>query len=512
MDARDQATVRIALVDVWKSFAGTTALHGVSLAVASGEIHGLAGGNGSGKSTLIKILAGIERADAGALRIAGEVHDLSAFDPRKARRNGLHFVHQENTTFRDLTVAENLAIGRGFETHGRLLLSRPAQIRHATSILERFQISAGPSQPLGDLSPAQQTMVAIARVLQDQDELGDGLLVLDEPTAALPPREVDRLIAALRGYASHGQSIVLVTHRLDELVAACDRISVLRDGKNVASAVDGGLSHDELVQLIVGEDAALPLHQLSRFTKPRPAMEFRGVVGGAVRGVSFTVNKGEIVGLAGLIGSGASTLLRCAAGVQPLESGEIWRSAKEAAADDTDGALKAGRVAYVPPDRMHLSLLPDETVRDNLLIPSLSGLARSGVISRERERRAAHESMHQYRVRAASIEMPIAHLSGGNQQKVVLARWLRLGPDILLLDEPTQGVDVGARADIWALINAQVAAGMSVVVASSDIEELASVCHRVLVVDRGLVRADVHGDEVTAPRILELIHSEAKEA
>jgi ribose transport system ATP-binding protein len=504
------AVERFELEGVRKAYAGTTVLHGVALGIAGGEIHGLAGGNGSGKSTLIKILAGIVRADAGVLRVDGREQPLSGFDSAKARHLDLHFVHQETSTFSDLTLAENLAIGRGFETKGGALIDRRAGARRAADVLERFHIPGSPSRLLRDLSPAQRTMVAIARVLQDQGDSSSGLLVLDEPTAALPPREVDRLLEALGRYAARGQSILLVTHRLDEMLDACDSITVLRDGRNVAQAVPASIGHDGLVKLIVGVDASIEPPRVSTAIYGDPTVELRGITGGAARGLSFSAREGEIVGLAGLIGSGTSTALRMAAGIQAPESGEVVLRApvgRRAAA----GTPSAARVAYVPPDRLELALFPDESVRENVLIASLPSMARFGLLRRKLERELGAEAMTRYKVRAASTEMPISHLSGGNQQKVVLGRWLRSDPDVLILDEPTQGVDVGARAEIWALIAEQVERGMTVVVASSDIEELAAVCHRVLIVVRGQVAFEVEGDDVSAPRILELMHSDLKE-
>lgn len=500
---------RVRLNGVTKRFLGTTALNDVSLEIAPGEIHALAGGNGCGKSTLIKILAGVHGADAGELAVDGVAVPLSAYGPEEAKASGMHFVHQEPSVFSDLTVAENLSIGRGFETR-RGLTDRAAIRRRCTQVLSRFGIECDPDDALGDLSPSQQTMVAIARALQDQEHAGSGLLVLDEPTAALPDREVQRLLEALRRYAADGQSILLVSHRLSELLDVADRITVFRDGVNVADGIAPSIGHDALVELIVGRDVEAYSPREPQESSGAAVLSADGITGGVVRDVSFAVGQGEIVGVTGLLGSGCSTLLRLIYGDQRIEAGAVTIAGKVSKSRTVSASIAEG-VCFVPPDRKAQALLPDESVRANITIASLRSLSKRGVLRRRAELRGVAMDFERFSIRAGSMEMPVAQLSGGNQQKVVLARWLRRDPKLLLLDEPTQGVDAGARAEIWQLVDQAIAGGAGVLTASTDIEELATVAHRVLVMDRGRLVHELSGPDLNPDTLARLMHADTAE-
>jgi ribose transport system ATP-binding protein len=507
MAAGDGTTLALGVREVRKDFPGTTALDGVSLELARGEIHALVGGNGCGKSTLVKIVAGIERADAGTAVIAGEEHDLTGFTPAQARRAGIHVVHQQSTTFPDMTIAENMAIGRGYETGLLGRIRWRAVRRRVAAALARFDIDAHPDTLLGDLSPATQTMVSIARALQDQEGEHHGVLILDEPTASLPPDEVETLLAALRRYAAAGQAILFITHRLDEVLAVCDTITVLRDGRLVASVDRTAITHDELVEMIVGQAVTRVLAREHDAPAGAEILRVDGARGGSLRDASLSLRRGEIVGIAGLAGSGRSTLLRILFGAQPLEGGTVRLDGAEVAFEEPADGIVAG-VAYVPEDRGGDALFPELTVVENLSGGFLGDFTRAGRLQHRREREANEDAMRRFLVRAASGQVAISTLSGGNQQKVVLARWLRRKPKLLLLDEPTQGVDVGARAELWTLIRAAAADGAAALVVSSDFEELVGFCDRLVLVREGRTIGELGASELSVDHVNRCLHRE----
>jgi ribose transport system ATP-binding protein len=489
-----------------KAFGATQALADVSLELRKGSVHALLGGNGSGKSTLIKLLAGVEQADVGQLEIGGERHELAAMTPARAREAGLHFVHQQRTIFPQLSVAENLAIGRGFDTGAGGRIEWRQARRRAAAVLERFQIRARPEQELGELGPATQTMVTIARALQDQDEAADGVLLLDEPTASLPAPEVRLLLDALRRYADAGQAIVYVTHRLEEVFAVADRATLLRDGRVVGTVEPSQLDHESLVELMMGRTVE-QIERLRGRPEGRTVLAARRLCAGPLADLDLDLREGEIVGVAGLIGSGRSTLLKALFGVRPLASGEVriddepWRIGSPTA------AMAAG-LAYVPEDRQADAAFPGLSVGENLSLTVIPDYWHRGVLNRRREQRDALGLFDSFLITAESAEAPLRSLSGGNQQKVVLARWLRRRPRILLLDEPTQGVDVGARAEIYELVHAAVADGAAALVASSDFEELARVCDRVLVLRKGRLLAELRDGNLDAEEIARRANAE----
>ncbi len=496
----------LAIAGASKAFGATQALDDVSLELGKGRVHALLGGNGSGKSTLIKLLAGVEKADAGEIRIRGDRHDLRRMTPARAREAGLHFVHQQRTVFADLTVAENLAIGRGFDRGAGGRIDWRATRRRAAGVLDRFQIDARPTQMLKQLGPATQTMIAIARALQDQDADAEGVLLLDEPTASLPAPEVRLLLDALRRYAGAGQAIVYVTHRLEEVFAVADQATLLRDGRVVGTVAPSSLDHEALVELMLGRG----VEQVGRPVagpRGRTVLAARGVAAGPLAGLDLDLREGEIVGLAGLLGSGRSTLLKAFFGAIPLETGETWIGGERQRIRSPWEAVAAG-LAYVPEDRQRDAVFPGLTVGENLSLTAVRDYWRRGAIDRRRERRDALRLLDSFRIGAESEAAPLRSLSGGNQQKVVLARWLRRRPRVLLLDEPTQGVDAGARAEIYELIYRAAARGTAALVASSDFEELARLCDRVLVLRKGKIVAAACGADLDADRLARLANAE----
>ena len=477
-----------------KTFGGTRAVDGVGFELEAGTIHALLGGNGSGKSTTIKMLSGMYRADEGVIAVGDQFGDsaceASAWTSAKAKEAGLRFVHQQTSTFPELTVAENLAVGHGFETGAGGRVQWRAQRRHARDTLRRFGLDLDPAAELAKYGVATHAMVAIARALQDIEPAGDagnaGILVLDEPTAALPHTEADILLDELKRLARQGQTVVYVTHRLDEVVQIADRATILRDGR-VAGTLEGSeITHASLVGMIAGEmQSAAPAASTRAPRGTETArLQCAGLVGGPIREANLEVHPGEIVGVAGLLGSGRSTLLRLIGGDVCRDGGEILLDNEPVSFSSPRDGVRAG-VAFSPENRRESAAFMDLSVRENMGIVSARRYFRRGRLRHRAEASDARGLFGTYRVRAASTETPIGLLSGGNQQKALLARWLRLDPRLLLLDEPTQGVDVGARTEIWHLVRRAVDEGAAALAVLSDFEELVAVCDRVIVVHQG---------------------------
>jgi ribose transport system ATP-binding protein len=490
----DSAGPALIVTGVVKTFGATKALRDVSLAVRRGEVHALLGGNGSGKSTLIKILAGVHSADAGTVTVGSVTEELSAMTPALARRLGFRFVHQQSSVFPDLSVTENLFLGRG--TSGRAGVKIPwrALRRRATAVLRKYGIKADPDDRLGDLGPATQTIIAIARALDD--DLGPGgVLILDEPTASLPRHEVEQLLADIRRLAAAGATIIFVTHRLEEVLAVADTISVLRDGVLVGSRSRAELDHESLVEMIMGRKVARLIRPATARVATEEVLQVTGLQSGPLKSASFTVRAGEIVGVAGLLGSGRSTLLRALFGLVPFV-GEVTFKGAAVRLDSPSDAMAAG-IAHVPEDRASEASFPELSVLQNITMATTPRYIRGGMLRHGMEAREGAAIATSCLVKAESVHAPMGSLSGGNQQKVVLARWLSREPGLLLLDEPSQGVDVGSRFEIWELVRRATAQGAAVLVVSSDLEELAGVCDRVLLLRAGRVDADISGNALT---------------
>jgi ribose transport system ATP-binding protein len=373
-------------------------------------------------------------------------------------------------------------------------------------VLTRFGLEVDPSQRVAELSPASQTMIEIARALQDQEDQDEGLVALDEPTATLAPREVERLLQILRNLAAMGQSILFVSHRVDEVLTVADRITVLRDGKYIDTVSPEGLTRERLTELITGRQMASYRHEAASTSGTRAdALEVEGLCGGAIREANLSVAHGEIVGVAGLAGSGRSTLLRLLFGLEQRDGGVVRLDGKPLAPRAPGQAIRA-HVAYLSENRVQDAILPGLSVAENMSILDLRKYWRGGWIRRNLERADVDEAMGRFHIKAASASAAITSLSGGNQQKVALARWLRLEPRLLLLDEPTQGVDVGARAELWELIRKVADAGTPVIVVSSDFEELTQLCSRLVVLRGGVTVANISAADLDPDEINHLLH------
>lgn len=498
-----------------KRFGGTRALVDAGLLLRPGTVHALLGGNGSGKSTMIKCLAGVHRADAGVVRIHDRTLDAAELDPETVHAAGLRVVHQDLGLFDRISIAENFAFESGFPTRGGGSIAWSGLRRRVAELLDQYGVAARPEALVGTLRPAQKTLVAIARALQDQQG-SEFVLLLDEPTASLPQRESEALLASLRERAATGQTIAFVSHRLDEVRSVADEITVFRDGR-VAGVLPGTASEEQVVGLIAGSPGTVAdetpsrSHLVGAVTERRastesPVLSVTDLVVGPLRGVDLTVASGEVVGVAGLLGSGRSTLLDVVFGARPVERGQVAIEGRPLRRRSVSAAMRRG-VAHVPENRLRDAAFTAMTVRENASAAVLStfwtGWMRAG-----REKAATQSLIERFNIRTAGAEAPILSLSGGNQQKVVLARWLRREPRLLLLDEPTQGVDVVARGEIYAALREASAAGCGVLIASSDHEDLAAVCDRVVVLADGRADAEISGDGLTADRITHLVQSD----
>jgi ribose transport system ATP-binding protein len=497
-------TEALVVSDVSKTYPGTRALRSVSFSVHPGEVHALLGGNGSGKSTFVKVLAGVVKGDAGGtLVLGGTPVPADRMTPDRAKELGLHVVHQHPAVFPDLSVAENLAIGRGFATSGAGGIKWRELRRRTQEVLDRFGIDADPRQELRRLRPSTRTMVAIARALQDQDDAHSGLLVLDEPTASLPAAEVDRLLTALRGYANAGQTILFISHRLDEIAAFADRATVLRDGQLAGTLERHQLTHDNMVHLITGRalEQAFPIAPPAQLGEV--VLSVRDLAAGPLHDISFDLHRGEVLGIAGLLGAGRTELLRSLFGAQAIKQGTIAVQGRTVRFRHIGEAVEAG-IAYVPEDRAADAAFPDMTVADNVNAASVTRHWSGGWLRNTAAAKYARGCIERFGIRTSSENARMSSLSGGNQQKAVMARWLERSPSILLLDEPTQGVDIGARADLYALVNQAVAGGCAVIVVTSDFEELSHVAQRVLVLAGGRFVAELRAPNIDPAHLTQL--------
>jgi ribose transport system ATP-binding protein len=487
------------LRNVSKRFGPQVALDSVDLEIRRGEIQALVGQNGSGKSTLVKIVAGYHEPDDGSgAEIAGVPFRLGS--AVAAREAGIRFVHQDLGLVERLSVSDNFGLDR--TTNGGLLrpIHRRAEQADAQAALAALGYDLAPTALVASLAESERTAVAIARAL-DQFDKGS-LLVLDEPTATLPGPEAARLFTALRRVAAGGTAILFISHHLDEVLGLADYVTVLRDGRRVATTHVGELSHDSLVELLLGRELrrASPSHErAAESTGSRPEFEVRGLFGASLAALDFDARAGDIIGVAGLTGSGREEVAGLLSGRLP-RGGDVRIAGRAVAPGDPEAAVHAG-ICSVPSDRLAQALLPKASVRENVTLADLTPFWRGLRLRRKLERRMAREWVTKLDVRPPEPERSVLELSGGNQQKVVLARWLRVAPAVIVLDEPTQGVDVGSKADIHRLVDEAAGAGAVVVVCSTDADELARLCGRVIVLRRGRAGVCLRGDDVHTERI-----------
>jgi len=488
---------------VSKTFSGRTVLRDLDLDVRPGEVHGLLGQNGSGKSTFIKILAGFHAPDDGAtLEVAGSPVALP-LDPSQPHVLGLSFVHQDLGLVPEMTVLENLRI-RSFETGFAWRVRWRRERRYVREALARFGLGhISPRAEIATLRDVERAMVAIVRALEQLKGQSGGLLVLDEPTAYLPRDGVDRLFDAVRTVAAAGHGVLFVTHRLEEVRALTDRVTILRDGAHVETAETAALGERDLIERILGRGLG-ELYPGGHHMRGELALTADGVTGSVVRSFSLRLNRGEVVGLTGLLGMGQEQVPHLLFGSQRAAAGEITLGERriDLARMSPRRAIAEG-IALLPANRLREGAAQAATVTENVTLPTVSAYFRGGVLHHRRERRDVTAKMHEFQVVPPEPRRVFAKLSGGNQQKALLAKWFATRPRIFLLHEPTQGVDIGAKQQIFARIRDVAEAGGAVVIASVEYEDLAHLCDRVLVFRDGEVVAELRDADLTEHRIVE---------
>jgi rhamnose transport system ATP-binding protein len=488
-------TALLELRGISKSYGGVQAVRDVSFAIEKASVHALVGENGAGKSTLVKILAGVTHPDDGQVVIEGQPHRIG--DPQTAHRLGIVAMYQEPTVFPDLTVAENVFAGR--QPRSSLHAVDWSSMRaEAAEILGELGADFGPETPVLGLGVADRQLLEIAKALSSSARL----LIMDEPTAALSPHEVERLFAIVRGLRERGVAVIYISHRLEEVGALADVVTVLRDGQHIATRPAAELSQHEIIRLMVGRslDALFPKEdaEIGDVVLKAQGLTRRGVFSN----VSFELRRGEIVGLAGFVGSGRTEVARAIFGIDPLEGGELWIDGRPFRPRSPRAALSRG-LAYLPEDRLHQGLVQPMSVGDNVAMAVLPELSPGGILRPRRERVLARRFMDQLRIKATTPAQVVRSLSGGNQQKVVLAKWLAAEPRILLLDEPTHGVDVGTKADVHRTISHLAKQGLTILLISSELLEVLGMSDRILVMREGRLVAELSRTDATQERVIQ---------
>lgn len=514
-EIRDGGTVKtdvdpiLSLSAISKTFAGQRVLTDAAVDLFSGEIHALLGHNGSGKSTLIKCLAGVYTADQGAAaRFCGDEVDF--YDPHHGWRDNLRFIHQDLGLVPSLSAAENLALSRGFSTTRTGRIDWREENRLADEAFRRFGLHIDPRRPVGTLPASTRAIVAIARAFQGIEEPSRAVVVLDEPTATLPQREVDLLFDAVRGIAARGAAVLLVSHRMNDVMALADRVTILRDGHLVTSLTPGSVTRTELVNLIVGRELE-SVHLDDVVPGATVLAKVTELSGDIVDDLSFTLHESEVLGIAGLDGSGRTEVTRLMFGASPRRGGSLVIDGVDATPSSPLDAMRHG-VALVPGDRAKEGLLASFSVKENLTLPDLGPVSRAGTIIGRRERADVQDWIKRIDLRPPDPVLKVSLLSGGNAQKVVVARALRQRPRILLLEEPTAGVDIGAKSQIYTLLASAAAEGTGVIVVSSDSEELVRICDRVLVLVDGHLTEELSGQRLSEEQIHHATHRESGQA
>ncbi|MBB4574167.1 sugar ABC transporter ATP-binding protein [Rhizobium lentis] len=488
------APSRLAFEDISKVFPGVKALSEVSFEVAPGEIHALLGENGAGKSTLLRILSGVFRPTQGEVKVDGTVHHFRK--PESARQAGIAMIHQELQQVPHLTVAQNMFLGHSLTRLGGLIVDRREQERRAAEALAMIDPSIDPSAPISSLKVAQRQVVEIARALLDRARI----VAMDEPTSSLTPSEFDRLAGIIERLAAGGVSIIYVSHKMDEVFRVCRRATVMRDGKVVRTGIDLRASApDEVIGMMVGRELLAEAHH-SHATRT-VSVEVRNLSTHRIRDVSFDLHKGEVLGVAGLVGSGRTELLRAISGADRLAAGTVKVDGTTLALSNPRAAIAAG-IGLLPEERKREGIIPGRSVTSNMALPSMARFSKAGIINHRKLKRTAEDLLTRVKLRPFQLDRQIKLFSGGNQQKAIIARWLAAGSRILLFDEPTRGIDVGAKSEIYRLIEDLAAGGHGVIVVSSELPEVLRVSDRVLVMRDGAVAAELGRDQMSEETIV----------
>lgn len=486
--------VIVSMEHISKSFPGVKALDDVRLELRAGEVMALLGENGAGKSTLMKILSGVYTRDGGTLKIFGR--EYGNLTPRLAHEAGVAIIHQELNMCRHLSVTQNMFLGR--ELSGKVILKNGEMAAEAQKYLDELGVSISPSQTVGDLSVSKQQMIEIAKALS----INAKILIMDEPTSALTSREIEELFRIIRNLKAQGCGIIYISHRLEELSHIADRVTIMRDGQYVTSGNFKDFTMDEIIQNMVGREIKEKFPRVE-CKKGRKVFEVKNLnAGRQVRDVSFSLYAGEIVGFAGLMGAGRTETTRAVFGVDPKESGQIFLDGKEVKINRPMDAIKAG-IVLAPEDRKKDGLCTKLSIRDNLALPNLDLVCnRAGVVNKKKESELCEKAVSGLMIKTPNLEVDANTLSGGNQQKVVVGKWLVRNSKVILFDEPTRGIDVGAKVEIYNLMNRLKEQGIAVMFVSSEMPEIMGISDRIIVMCDGRITGELNAKGATQNQIL----------
>ena len=489
----------VTIRDLSKSFAGVRALDRAQFELLPGEVHALMGENGAGKSTLMKVLAGVYRKDSGEVLLDGRPVDIES--PRAAQALGIGVIHQELNLMNHLSAAQNIFIGR--EPRGRfgLFIDEEAMCCEAQRIFERMNLKLDPRTPVGELTVARQQMVEIAKALSFESRV----LIMDEPTAALNNEEVADLFRIIGRLRSRGVAIVYISHKMDELKRIADRVTVMRDGQYIATVPMATTPMDTLIAMMVGRQLAETGHEMPDTSGNEVVLEARGICRGAmVRDASFVLRRGEILGFAGLMGAGRTELARAVFGADRIDAGEVLVQGRKVSIRSPEDAVAHG-IGYLSEDRKHFGLATGMDVETNIALASMKRFLSAGfLIDQAAVESAGERYVRQLGIKTPSVRQQVRLLSGGNQQKIVIAKWLLRDCNVLFFDEPTRGIDVGAKAEIYRLLNELAAQGKAIVIISSELPEVLRMSHRVLVMCEGRITGELPAREASQERIMQL--------
>ncbi|KAF3299894.1 sugar ABC transporter ATP-binding protein [Aerococcus urinaeequi] len=488
--------MQVKMNGIKKGFGNNHVLKGVDFSIEAGEVHALMGENGAGKSTLMNILTGIHKADAGEIQVNNEV--VKYDDPSEAEGNGISFIHQEMNVWPDMTVVENLFMGREITNKVGFLKTKEMK-KQARKVFEDLNVKINLDRPVESLSVGQQQMIEIAKSLLSDAEV----IIMDEPTAALTEREISTLFNIIHTLTAKGVAIIYISHRMEEIFELSDRITVMRDGVSVGTKHTNETNNDEIVRMMVGRDLE-DYYPEKGDTIREDFFEVRNLSReNEFENISFTVKSGEIVGFSGLMGAGRTEIMRSIFGIDQLDAGEIYLEGKQLQIKHPADAIQSG-IGFLTENRKDEGLILDESIRGNISLPSIDGFNKNLVVDRKAENEFTDMLGKRLGVRAANFENPVSSLSGGNQQKVVLAKWVGIGSKVLILDEPTRGVDVGAKREIYQLMNELAERGVAIIMVSSDLPEILGISDRVIVVHEGHIAGELNKEEATEEGIMTL--------
>lgn len=489
----ERSAYRLSMIDATKTYPGIVALDKVTFQVRPGEVHGLLGENGAGKSTMLNILSGVRPGDKGHIEINGEIVDVRT--PLAARAAGIAMIHQELQLVPELTVAQNIFLGRPLTGAGGLLVKRRAQERRAREVLADLDPSIDPKAQVKTLKVAQQQIVEIARALIDEASV----IAMDEPTSSLTPSEFDNLAALIAKLSARGVSVIYVSHKMDEVFEVCQRATILRDGQLVDVVTIADETESSIVSKMVGREVLRAAHVSHATSEPIMSVHNLGR-DRAVRNANLTLHKGEVLGLSGLVGAGRTELLRLIAGIDRPTSGEVRVNGARVKPNDPRAAIRAG-IGLVPEERKKEGIVHARSVMSNMALPSMGQFTKGGLLSHKTLHNRAVTVMTDLRLRPPNVRQPIGTFSGGNQQKAIIGRWLAASTQIFLFDEPTRGIDVGAKSEIYSLIEKLAAAGNAILVVSSEMPEIIRLSDRILVMREGEIVADLDQSKISEEEI-----------